>query len=97
MSKTILIQEHLRPALPVVLGCRDYQEQEKLLIRVDRLLKMSGVERLFVGVSLERFGAEASGKVSHADLVRQSERSEKALRCTVLMRARSESRMIWAV
>ena len=84
MSKTILIQEHLRPALPVVLGCRDYQEQEKLLIRVDRILRESGVERLFVGLSLERFGAEASGKVSHADLVGQSERSERALRCTVL-------------
>jgi hypothetical protein len=68
----------------VVLGCRDYQEQEQLLVRVDRILRESGVERLFVGLSLERFGAEASGKVSHADLVRQSERSERALRCTVL-------------
>ena len=84
MNKTILIQEHLRPALPRVLGCRDYQEQEQLLVRVDRVLRLSGVERLFVGLSLERFGAEAAGPVSHADLVGQSERSERALRCTVL-------------
>jgi hypothetical protein len=42
------------------------------------------VERLFVGLSLERYQAAAAGPVSQGDLVRQSERSEKALRCTVL-------------
>ena len=84
MSKTILIQDHLRPALPTVLGCRDYQEQEQLLVRADRILRVSGVERRFVGLSLERYQAAAAGPVSQGDLVRQSERSEKALRCTVL-------------
>ena len=57
MSKTILIQEHLRRALPVVLGCWDYRQQEQLLVRVDRILRESGVERLFVGLSLERYQA----------------------------------------
>ena len=84
MSKTILIQDHLRPALPTVLGCRDYQEQEQLLVRADRILRVSGVERRFVGLSLERYQAAAAGPVSQGDLARQSERSEKALRCTVL-------------
>lgn len=84
MNKTILIQDHLRPALPTVLGCRDYQEQEQLLIRADRILRVSGVERLFVGLSLERYQAATAGPVSPGDLIRQSERSEKALRCTVL-------------
>ena len=84
MNKSILIQEQLRPALRKVLGCRDYQEQEKLLIRVDRILRESGVERLFVELSLKRYSREGEGKVSHRDLVRQSERSERALRCTVL-------------
>jgi hypothetical protein len=84
MNRTILIQERLRPALPTVLGCRDYREQEQLLVRVDRILRESGVERLFVGLSLERYEAAAAGPVSQRDLVRQSERSEKALRCTVL-------------
>lgn len=84
MSKSILIQDHLRPALPTVMGCRDYQEQEQLLVRVDRVLRVSGVERLFVRLSLERYEAAAAGPVSARELVRQSERSEKALRCTVL-------------
>ena len=84
MNRTILIQERLRPALPTVLGCRDYREQEQLLVRVDRILRESGVERLFVGLSLERYEAAAARPVSQRDLVRQSERSEKALRCTVL-------------
>ena len=84
MSKTILIQDHLRPALPTVLGCRDYQQQEQLLVRADRILRVSGVERLFVGLSLERYQSAAAGPVSQGDLVRHSERSEKALRCTVL-------------
>jgi len=69
MSKTILIQEHLRPALPKVLGCRDYREQEQLLVRADRILRVSGVERLFVGLSLERYQAAAVGLVSQRDLV----------------------------
>jgi len=42
-----------------------------------------GVERLFVKLSMERFTATAAGKVSNGDLARQSDRSEKALRCTL--------------
>lgn len=53
-------------------------------MRTDRILRESGVERIFVGLSLERYQAAAAGPVGERDLVRQSERSEKALRCTVL-------------
>jgi len=60
MSKTILIQDHLRRALPKVLVCRDYREQEQLLVRADRILRVSGVERLFVSLSLERYQAAAA-------------------------------------
>lgn len=42
------------------------------------------MERLFVGLSLDRYGAAAAGPVSEKEPVRQSARSEKALRCTVL-------------
>lgn len=84
MNKSIYIQDYLRPALPRVLGCRDYQEQEELLLRVDQILKVSGVERLFVGLSLARYEAQSTEPVSLNNLVRQSERSERALRCTVL-------------
>lgn len=54
------------------------------MVRVDRILRESGVERLFVRLSLERYEAAAAGPVSGRELVRQSTRSEKALRCTVL-------------
>ena len=84
MKKTIEIQEHLRRALPKVFGCRDYQEQEQLLTRVDCLLKQSGVERRFVGMVLESQEVEGGGECSQRELMRQSERGERALRCTVL-------------
>ena len=84
MSKTILIQEHLRPALRKVLGCEDYRQQEQLLTRVDRILKESGMERRFVELSVKGYEAEVIGPVQLKELVRHSERSEKALRCTVL-------------
>ena len=82
MNKIILIQDHLRPALPKVLGCKDYAQQEQLLVRTDKILRESGVERLFVRLSLDRYGKAKTA--SPGNLVRQSARSEKALRCTVL-------------
>lgn len=84
MNKTILIQDHLRPALPEVIGCKDYSEQEELLIRVDRILRLSGVERLFVGQSLEGYQGRSESPVSMSALVRHSQSSERALRCTIL-------------
>lgn len=66
------------------MGCRDYQDQERLLVRADRILRESGVERVFVKLSLEGYQTAAEGPVRLGDLVRWSERSEKALRCTVL-------------
>ena len=84
MSKIILIQEHLRPALRKVLDCEDYRQQEQLLTRADRILKESGMEKRFVELSVKGYEAAAIGPVQQKDLVRHSERSEKALRCTVL-------------
>ena len=54
------------------------------MLRTDRILRLSGVERYFVELSLERLEAEATGPVSRKDLVRHAERSERALRCTLL-------------
>jgi len=52
------------------------------LVRTDKILRESGVERLFVRLSLDRYGKAKTA--SPGNLVRQSARSEKALRCTVL-------------
>ena len=42
------------------------------------------MERRFVGLSLERYRAAAAGPLKAGELAGQSERSERALRCTVL-------------
>lgn len=92
MSKIVEIQEYLRPALPPVLGCKDYEEERRLLERVDRILRVSGVERVFLERSVEKF--EASAAQTRADgqqvqsgaraMERHLRHSRLALRCTVL-------------
>lgn len=90
MSQIIEIQDYFRPDIPPVLNCKDYQEEEQLLARVDRILEISGVERMFLELSLERFEAskpepEASGKAGGVqDLERYIRHSHRALRCTIL-------------
>jgi len=92
MNKIISIQELLSPALPQVIGCKDYADEERLLKRVDRILCLSGVETLFLDMSMEEFEAnvlkmEASGEkvlAGPAAIERYQRHSRRALRCTVL-------------
>lgn len=90
MSQIIAIQDYFRPDIPPVLNCKDYQEEAQLLARVDRILGVSGVERMFLELSMERLEAnqsklEASGKAGGVqDLERYIRHSHRALRCTVL-------------
>lgn len=92
MIKIIEVQQYLRPALPVVIGCKDYEQEEQMLLRIDRILKGSGVERLFVEMSLEEYESHltkmaAGGEkavIAEKALERYCQHSEKALRCTVL-------------
>ncbi|MFA5392025.1 MAG: hypothetical protein WC331_11470 [Candidatus Omnitrophota bacterium] len=92
MSKIIAIQDYFRPALPQVLNCKDYEEEKRLLERVDQILRVSGVERLFLELSMEQFEANAKkleecGEEVVAgvrDVERYIRHSRRALRCTVL-------------
>ena len=92
MNKTISIQEFLSPALPQVIGCKDYADEERLLKRVDRILTISGVETLFLHLSMEEFEANANKMVAAGEKVlvgpraieRYQRHSRRALRCTVL-------------
>jgi len=84
---TIVFQELLRPKLPSVRGCKDYEQERELLERVDRVMRMSGVERKFLELSrvaLEKEAAAERKEVSANDLERHMRRSAQALRCTVL-------------
>jgi hypothetical protein len=99
MSATIAIQEHLRPVLPTVLGCKDYRQEQQLLERVDRILVGSGIEALFVRLSLELFEARVAGLRERGQAVQMGQRarerhvrqSRQALRCTVLKNFTGES------
>ncbi len=61
---SVLIQQTLRPVLPVIKGCKEYREQEVLILKIDRLLKVGGIEELFLKLSLEEDEAKelVSGK-----------------------------------
>lgn len=92
MSKIVAIQEFLRPALPKVKGCKDYEEEKKLLERVDRILVQSGVEEKFLELSVASFEANVVKLQESGQRVRDGSRaleryerhSRRALRCTVL-------------
>ena len=92
MNNIISIQEFLRPALPQVLGCKDYADEEQLLNRVDRILSISGLENLFLKMSMEQFEANGLKMAAAGETVlagpkaieRYQRHSRKALRCTVL-------------
>jgi hypothetical protein len=93
MRKILAIQEGLRPALQPVLGCKDYEDEKRQLERVDTVLRRSGVEQLFLELSLEQLEAnaaklEAAGgrvQVGVKAIERYLKHSARALRCTVLM------------
>ena len=92
MSKIVAIQEHLRPALQPVLGCKDYEDEKRLLERVDGILRRSGVERMFLELSQEQFDANAAKMKAAGEQVQTGAKaierylihSARALRCTVL-------------
>jgi hypothetical protein len=92
MSKIVAIQEHLRPALQPVFGCKDYEDEKRLLERVDLILRHSGVDRMFLELSQEQFEANAAKLEAAGEQVQTGAKaierylthSSRALRCTVL-------------
>lgn len=91
---TISFQQDLRLEVPLILGCREYQDQLLLLKRMNLILKKSGLEKLFIKLSLEHYEAELQkeGKVVEDWMrVEHVQWSERALRCTVLRHLLGES------
>jgi hypothetical protein len=87
MPNTFTLQNELRPVLPVIRGCKDYTEQQSLLERVDRILRASGLENLFVELHLQNFLQQSDKRTRAVGLKehqRQAQESIQALRCTVL-------------
>ena len=83
----VSIQQTLRPALPLILGCHEYHEQVVHLKRTDRILIRSGIQSLFVRLSLEEYEAKMAAegkKVEGWMKSRYAKKSEQALRCNLL-------------
>ena len=84
---SVSIQQTLRPVLPVIKGCKEYRDQERLILRIDRLLRVSGIEELFLKLSLEEDEARTleSGKQRDEwQRERFAKHSIRALRCVIL-------------
>ncbi len=85
MAKIVPLQGEFRPALPTVRGNVDYVRFEAELKRIDEVLRLSGVEELFVELSLERWVAGAGDRMPTAKEQSRYQRSSgQALRCNVL-------------
>ena len=94
ITPTVSFQQELRPVLPLILGCREYQDQVLLLKRTNLILKKSGLENLFVQLSLEHYQAELQKEGKVIEEWMRAERfqwSERALRCTILRHLLGES------
>jgi len=88
------VQKTLRLEIPLIFGCKEYHEQEILLLRTDRLLQKSGMEDLFVRLSVEGYEARAlteGRKVKESLRVKFAKQSMQALRCTLLRNLLGES------
>lgn len=55
MIKIIPEQMELRPELPVVIGNVDYQEFERRMIRIDKMLSISGIEERYIERKLKKY------------------------------------------
>lgn len=85
MAKIIPLQGHLRPVLPTVRGNVDYLRFESGLHRIDEIVRLSGVEEMFVERSLDRWMAQAGDREPTAkEQAKYQRASVQALRCNVL-------------
>jgi len=63
--QSITYQPFLRPALPHVIGPKEYREERQLFIRIDEIITTSGLEAEFIELSMDHCGfdpAKQSGK-----------------------------------
>jgi hypothetical protein len=87
-------QETFRLELPLIFGCKAYEEQQEQLLRIDRILKKSGLEECFVRLSLEQYDVKAAAageQVEEWQRSKHAQQSSRALRCTILRNLLGES------
>ncbi len=77
----MIYQQHLSPALQVIVGNADYRERRLILERIDQALIVTGLEKQFVDQRIKL--AEAQGKLSARRLQNVIKHAIRALRCTL--------------
>lgn len=84
-SPLIPFPESLRPPLPTIEGNVDYRQMREQLLRIDELLRTSGLERDFVARALEPWLRRRAGRsVSLRAQINFQRHSRLALRCNLL-------------
>lgn len=94
IAPTVSFQQELRLEVPLIFGCKEYQEQVILLKRMNLILKKSGIETLFTKLSLEHYEVEMQKKGKIVEDWMRTEHiqwSERALWCTILRHLLGES------
>ena len=77
----IAFQPEFRPALPVVFGAKDYREFRAILVEMDRILVVSGLEHRFVAQCI----ASLKTQPSPQQLQRHAKTIRLALRYNILL------------
>jgi hypothetical protein len=91
-GKIIPFAQELRPLLPTVVGNVDYKTLRQQLDEIDALLRESGLQEQFIGLSVENWFKEATDREPTAlEQQKFQERSRRALRCMVLRTLLQES------
>ncbi len=80
------LEQYLFPDLPTIVGNVDYQTLHAQLVRINQILIAGGVERDFIGRSLELILAKASPRYRASAKYQRlmQEHSARALRCNIV-------------
>ena len=76
----------LRRELPVVVGNVDYRTFEERLERIDELLRISGLEGVFIQRRLQVWASQRGEKIGAKDQARYQRMCRQALRCNIARR-----------
>lgn len=86
MPNILPFQDRFRPSLPTVMGNVDYLGFQRQLKRIDEILRVSRVEKKFIGKSLNHLAKTLKmplEKISEKARIHYQQESRQALRCNI--------------
>ena len=82
---SLTFQPELRPALPCVFASKDYREFRAILIEMDRILSVSGLENRFIVRQIKRLDQDNKSPLSFRRTQRHARTFRLALRYGILL------------